>query len=171
MRRGYEQPVSPYVPRSYGAGNVEMGNQGITLAGRAPDSRQSRPAAYESSQIDEAREPSSQKPSATRRQPTQPPEKQEHLPYQQQQTNLHWQEPLQMESSRSQHRVNLVNQPQRDALHFRSRPSLLHRNLVGHRRHPRERNLQPTYPGKIRMADSWREGHQMLALELRLRHR
>lgn len=127
MRRGYEQPVSPYVPRYYGTGNVETGNQGTTLAnprapqrgtitsriqvfssynpqgeqqsydahrapavndtamaqptstpsvtiGRAPDCRQSRPAAYESSQIVEAREPSSQKPSATRRQPTQPPE-------------------------------------------------------------------------------------------------
>ena len=44
--------------------------------------RQSRPAAYESSQIVEAREPSSQKPSATRRQLTQPPEETRALPQQ-----------------------------------------------------------------------------------------
>ena len=75
-----------------------------------------------------------------------------------------------MEGSRSQHRVKLVNQPQRHALHFRSRPSLLHRNLVNHKRHLRKRNLQPTYLGKFRMADSRREGHQILVLELRLRH-
>ncbi|XTI94826.1 hypothetical protein V2W45_1502671 [Cenococcum geophilum] len=101
MRRGYEQPVSPYVPQSYGAGNIETGNQGTALANPRVPQRgaiTSRIQAFSSSNpqgepqsYDAHRAPAINNtamaqststasvtivraPDATRQQPTQPPE-------------------------------------------------------------------------------------------------